>query len=119
MPSVSSLVGAATAGYSIALVAAPRILIKPCLLEDSTDTRMLTRGIGVRDTALGAAMILAPAGTARRIAIGARVAADLGDAAVFGAGLGARGSRTKVVAVAAAWGLLSLVAGVLDERAGR
>jgi hypothetical protein len=119
VPSLSSLVGAATAGYSIALVAAPRILIGPCRLEDTSDTRTLVRGIGVRDTAVGIAMILAPAGPARRVAVGARIAADLGDAGVFGAGLAGRGSRAKVVAFAAGWGLLSLLAGVLDERAGR
>jgi hypothetical protein len=119
VPSLSSLVGAATAGYSIALVAAPSILIKPAQLENSTDIRTLVRGIGVRDTAIGTAMVLAPAGTARRLVVGARIAADLGDAGVFGAGLAGRGSRTKVVAFAAAWGLLSLVAGVLDERSGR
>jgi hypothetical protein len=119
VPTLTSLVGLATAGYSVALVAAPHILIAPAQLEDSSDTRTLVRGIGVRDTAVGTAMILAPAGTARRLAVGARIAADLGDAGVFGAGLAGRGSRTKVVAFAAAWGLLSLVAGVLDERAGR
>src|SRR3954451_2341579 len=52
MPSLTSLVGVATAGYSVALVAAPRILITPCRLEDSTDTRILTLGIGVRDAAI-------------------------------------------------------------------
>lgn len=119
MPRLTALVGAATAAYSAGLIAFPRVLIKPCELEDSTDTRTLTRGIGVRDAAIGLAMVLAPAGPARRLAVGARVAADLGDAAAFGAGLAGRPSRTKVVAFAAGWGLLSLAAGVLDERAGR
>lgn len=119
MPRLTALVGAATAAYSAALVASPRVLIGPCGLEDSTDTRTLSRGIGVRDAAIGLAMVLAPAGTARRLAVGARVAADLGDAAAFGAGLAGRPTRTKVVAFAAGWGLLSLAAGVLDERAGR
>jgi hypothetical protein len=119
MPTFTALVGAATAAYSAALVVSPRVLIGPCGLEDSTDTRTLTRGIGVRDAAVGLSMVLAPAGPARRLAVGARVAADLGDAAAFGAGLAGRRSRTKVVAFAAGWGLLSLAAGVLDERAGR
>jgi hypothetical protein len=119
MPSLTALVGAATAAYSVSLVAAPRILIKPCELEDSTDTRTLTRGIGARDAAVGLAMVLAPAGTARRLVVGARVAADLGDAGAFAAGLAGRGSRAKVVGFAASWALLSLVAAVVDERRGR
>jgi hypothetical protein len=119
VPSLTSLVGAATAGYSIALVAAPAVLIKPCGLEDSADTRTLTRALGARDTAIGLLMIAAPAGRARQLATAARVVADWSDAAVFGAGLAGRGTRTKVVGFAAAWGALSLLAGVLDERAGR
>ncbi|MCW2510020.1 MAG: hypothetical protein JWP68_3168 [Modestobacter sp.] len=87
-----SLVGAATAAYSAALVAAPRILIGPCGLEDSPDTRTLARALGVRDAAIGLAMIAVPAG---------------------------RATRGKIVGFAAAWGALCLIAGVLDERAGR
>jgi hypothetical protein len=60
VPSLTSLVGAATAAYSAALVAAPRILIGPCGLEDSPDTRTLARALGVRDAAIGLAMIAAP-----------------------------------------------------------
>ena len=119
MPSLTALVGAATAAYSAALVAAPQILIKPCGLEDSRDTRTLTRAIGARDTAIGLVMIAAPAGRARRLATVARVAADWGDAAAFGSGLAGRPTRGKVVGFAAAWGALSLLAGVLDDRAGR
>src|ERR1700710_1780598 len=102
MPSLTALVGAATAAYSAALVAAPRILITPCELADSTDTRTLTRGIGARDAAVGLAMVLAPAGTARRLVVGARVAADLGDAGAFAAGLAGRGSRAEGGGVGAA-----------------
>ena len=119
MPSLTSLVGAATAAYSAALVAAPRILIGPCGLEDSPDTRTLARALGVRDAALGLAMVAAPAGRARQLATAARVMSDWGDAVAFGAGLAGRATRGKVVGFAAAWGALALLAGVLDERAGR
>lgn len=119
MPSLTSLVGGATAAYSAALVVAPRLLLKPCGLEQSADARMLTRAIGARDTAIGLAMIATPAGPARWAATAARVAADWSDAAVFGAGLGGRGTRGKVVGFAAAWGALSLAAGLLDARSGR
>ena len=119
MPPLTALVGAATAAYSIALIAAPKVLIAPCGLEDSRDTRTLTRALGVRDTAIGLAMVAAPAGRARQLVTGARVLADWGDAAAFGAGLAGRPTRGKVVGFAAAWGALSLLAGVLDERADR
>jgi hypothetical protein len=119
VPSLTSLVGAATAAYSVSLVAAPRILIGPCGLEDSRDVRTLTRAIGARDTAIGLAMMAAPPGPARRLLTAARVVADWGDAGAFGAGLAGRGTRGKVVGFAAAWGALSLLAGVLDERSGR
>jgi len=119
MPSLTAVVGAATAAYSAALVVSPKILIGPCGLEDSRDTRTLTRALGVRDAAIGLAMVAAPAGRARRLTTAARVLADWGDAAAFGAGLAGRPTRGKVVGFAAAWGALSLLAGVLDERAGR
>jgi hypothetical protein len=119
MPPLTALVGAATAAYSVALIAAPEVLIGPCGLEDSRDTRALTRALGVRDAAVGLAMIAAPAGRARQLVTGARVLADWGDAAAFGAALAGRPTRGKVIAFAAGWGALSLLAGVLDERAGR
>ncbi|WP_138761024.1 hypothetical protein [Modestobacter altitudinis] len=120
MPSLTSLVGAATAGYGAALVAVPTILLRPCGLAETPDTRLLTRSLGVRDVVLGLALVAAPAGRARRLATGARVVADAGDAAAFGAGLAGRGARAPLVALAAAsWGAVTLLADVLDERAGR
>ena len=116
VPSLTSLVGGATAAYSAALVVAPRLLLKPCGLEQSPDAATLTRAIGARDAALGLAMVAAPAGAARWVATGCRIAADWSDAAVFGAGLAGRGTRAKVVGFAAAWGALSLAAGLLDAR---
>jgi len=116
VPSLTSLVGGATAAYSAAVVVGPRLLLKPCGLEQSPDTGTLTRAIGARDAALGLAMIAAPAGPARWGATASRIAADWSDAAVFGAALAGRGTRGKVVGFAAAWGALSLAAGLLDAR---
>lgn len=118
MPALTRLLGAATAAYSVALVASPRLLIKPSGLADTADARTLTRAIGARDTALGLAMVAAPAGTPRRLATAARVAADWSDAGIFAAGLAGRGTRGKVAGVATAWGALCLLAGVIDERRG-
>ncbi|MGY1856048.1 hypothetical protein [Modestobacter sp. SYSU DS0290] len=119
MPSLTSLVGAATAAYSAVLVAAPGVLIRPAGIEDSRDTRTLTRVLGARDVALGLLLAAAPAGRARTLATAARVLADGSDAVLFGAGLAGRRTRGPVAASAAAWGGLVLLAGVLDRRAGR
>ncbi len=120
MPSLTSLVGAATAGYGAVLVAAPAVLLRPAGLTETPDTRLLTRSLGVRDVVMGLALLTAPPGRPRRLATAARVVADLGDAAAFGAGLAGRTARAPVVALAAAgWGAVALLADVLDERAGR
>ena len=119
MPSLTAVVGAATAAYSAALIAFPPVLLRPGGLEDSRDTRTLVRALAVRDSLIAAAMIAAPPGRDRRVATAARVLADCGDAAAFGAGLAGRPTRGLVAASAAAWAALSLLAGVLDERAGR
>jgi hypothetical protein len=119
VPSLTSLVGTATATFSAALVAAPRILVIPCGLEDSDDVRALVRALGARDTVLGLAMVLAPPGRARWLATAARALCDCCDAGAFATGLAGRRRRGVVAASAAAWAALSLLAGVLDERAGR
>ncbi|WP_369134982.1 hypothetical protein [Modestobacter sp. I12A-02662] len=118
MPSLTAVVGAATLAFSVAQVAAPGLLIRPCGLEDTPDTRTVVRAFGVRDGLLGLGMVSAPAGRARRLATAARVVADWGDVAVFGTGLRGRRTRGPVAASAAAWGALALAAGVLDELHG-
>ena len=116
MPSLTAVLGAATAAYGAGLVARPRLLIRPIALEDSADSRTLVRVLGARDVGLGLAMLAAPAGQARRVATAARVLGDWSDAVLFGAGLAGRRTRVPVVLAATAWGALCLAAGVLDER---
>jgi hypothetical protein len=118
MPSLTSLVGLATAAGSAALVVAPRLLIGPAGFADTPDTRALVRVLGARDVGIGLAMLAAPAGRARRLAGAARVLSDWTDAAVFPTVLTGQGRR-RAVALASTWGALSLGALVLDERAGR
>ena len=72
MPSLTSLVGAATATFSAALVVAPQLLIGPARIVDTADTRTLVRALGVRDTGIGLAMMAAPPGRARRLVTTAR-----------------------------------------------
>lgn len=119
MPSLTSLVGAATAAFSAALVVAPGVLIGPARLTDTPDTRALVRALGARDTVTGLALVAAPAGRARRLATAARVLCDWTDAAVFPAAVAGRGTGRLVAVSAWGWGALALGALVLDERAGR
>ncbi len=119
MPSLTSLVGAATTAFSAALVVAPGVLIGPARLVDTADTRTLVRALGARDTLSGLAMMAAPPGRARRLAATARALCDWTDAVVFPPALSGRGTRGLVAASAWAWGALALGALVLDERAGR
>jgi hypothetical protein len=119
MPPLTSLVGAATAAFSAALVVAPRVLIGPARLADTADTRSLVRALGARDTVTGLALMAAPTGRTRRLATAARVACDWTDAVVFPRALAGRGTGRLVAASAWAWGALALGALVLDERAGR
>ncbi|MBD8507272.1 hypothetical protein HT102_12335 [Hoyosella sp. G463] len=105
--------GWATLAYSVAVLARPRVLAAPCGFVDegqevAPPVGMTVRGIAARDAAMGAAMALAPAGPALRLATAARAASDLADAVIFGAGLAPQGRAAKVSGVAAAWGALNL-----------
>ncbi|MEV4057051.1 hypothetical protein AB0J55_38095 [Amycolatopsis sp. NPDC049688] len=111
MPVLTRVLGAVTAAYSVTIVAAPRVLAKPCGLTTasggvSADVRTLIAGIGARDAAIGLAMLFAPAGKPLRFALGARVASDAADAVVFGTGLPDRSARKKVAAFAVTWAAL-------------
>ncbi|ONI89030.1 hypothetical protein ALI144C_05925 [Actinosynnema sp. ALI-1.44] len=111
MPVMSRVLGAATVAYSAAIIARPALLAKPCGMarpDGGVDPRIRTLigAIGARDTAIGAAMMVVPAGRALHVALAARVASDLADAVMFGLGLPDRGARAKVVGVAAGWAVL-------------
>ncbi|GAA2147156.1 hypothetical protein GCM10009760_37640 [Kitasatospora kazusensis] len=120
------LVGAATAGYGLAVTARPALLARPSGLVDAAgkvapDTETSLRPLAWRDAASGLAMVLAPDGAALRLAALLRIAADFGDAALLGSTL-PRERRALAVAVSVGWGALS-VAGLLlpgpDEQADR
>ncbi len=114
MPTATRVLGALTAGYSVALAAQPKVLAKPLKLtriDGSVDptVAMLCRGLAVRDTASGLAMLFAPEGTPLKTATVIRAASDIGDAVVFGIGLADPGARKKTIAFASLWGLLCLL----------
>ena len=117
MPSLTALAGAATAGLSAVFVAAPSVLLRPCGIDDTRQTRALARMVGVRDVVVGLTMVAAQPGRARRLAVAGRVVSDCTDAAALAAGLAGQGRRGLVSASAVTWGLVCLAALVLDERA--
>lgn len=110
------ILGAITAAYSILIMLRPRVLAKPCGLLDATGevspaVATLVGGIGARDAAIGAAMVVAPRGPALRAAVAARVAADASDAVVFGTRLPDPGARRRVAAFAVLWAALCAASG--------
>lgn len=99
-----------TAAYSVAIMARPQWLARPCRLTDSDGhttpaTATLVRAIGARDTVIGTAMLLAGNLHALRAVGISRAAADLSDAVVFG-GAVTGSQRAKVAGLAAGWGAL-------------
>ncbi|MET9637196.1 hypothetical protein ABZY83_12360 [Streptomyces virginiae] len=102
----AKIMGAATLGYGIAVARRPAVLARPCGLSDQGSSALLIRALGVRDAALGAAMVLAPSGLALRTAVLCRIAADAGDALLFGTFLARGTERAKAASVALAWGAL-------------
>src|SRR3954447_3600859 len=112
---LARIVGVATVVYSVVVLVRPALLAKPAGLlgPDGAVPRpvaILTRAVCARDAAIGLAMVLAPAGAGLIVALLARLASDLSDAALFGAGAPDSRTRNKVLAVTVGWGLLSAVA---------
>ncbi|WP_100500226.1 hypothetical protein [Geodermatophilus chilensis] len=119
MPSLTSVVGAATATFSAALVLAPRLLTGPTGMPDTAQTRALVRALGARDAVIGLAMLAAPRGRLRDLAAAARVLSDCADAAGLPAAVPDRSRAAALRVSAAAWGALALAAAVRDRRAAR
>lgn len=115
MQQLPRILGAVTVAYSIVILVRPEVLARPCGLVDGDGDappgiRTLVGGIGVRDIAIGGAMVLAPRGPALRTAVAARVFSDAADAVVFGTGL-APGRRSRIAGFAAFWAGLCAVSG--------
>lgn len=113
-------IGALTATYGLAVAVAPRILAGPCDLKESdgsisSSTKTLCRAIGVRDVASGAAMMVAPTGSALKAATAMRVAADVGDAVGLGLSLPTAEARRKAAVVAGSWAVITAVAGAVSH----
>lgn len=111
MPALTRALGGATAAYGVLIIVEPVALAKPCGLttrtgQVSATMRMLISAIGARDAAIGSAMLWASSGSGARAALWARVASDVGDAAIFGLMLPEKKARRKVASFAAGWASL-------------
>ena len=107
-PVFARVMGGLTVVYSVAVLAKPKIFAKPCGLLNGrgavpADVAPLIRSIASRDTAIGLAMMIAPAGAPLRWAAGLRAISDAGDAALLGSALPDRDARSKVIGVSAGW----------------
>ncbi|HEY2792790.1 MAG TPA: hypothetical protein VGJ28_10560 [Micromonosporaceae bacterium] len=109
------LVGAVTAVYSAALVVGPKLLIRPGGMDRTPSSAMAVRAIGVRDTAIGVAMMSCRSKSAIATVGMCRAVADAGDAGIFGRSLSSE-SKWKIGGFAAAWSALSAVATVTALR---
>ncbi|SFB62973.1 hypothetical protein SAMN05216266_13228 [Amycolatopsis marina] len=120
MPHLTRLLGLATAGYGAAIIARPELLARPCGLagdreQVSQAPALLIGAIGARDLASGVAMVLAPPGRARRIAVGVRVLSDSADALLFGTRLPDPGKRRFVAAFAMGFATLCAASTLLPD----
>ncbi len=115
------VVAALTMAYSVAITVAPRLLAGPCRLVDRdgqvpSGIAILIRSVGVRDAALAAAFLLAPAGTAASTLTAARVVSDAADAVWFGSLPLDSGQRAKIGGAAAGWAAIETLAQLADRR---
>lgn len=106
------LLGLLTVLYSIVVLVRPRILVTPAGLVPRAEqipvpVKVLARGVGARDVAVGLAMMLAPMTVPLAWVLAIRIFCDLSDAAVFGVMVADRPARLKTVAVAVVWAILN------------
>jgi hypothetical protein len=105
------LVGILTALYGVSAIVRPQVIARHGELASSSDRRsavgLLSATVGIRDLVSGIAIVLAPAGGVLLAALGARVAFDAGDAAVFGRLLPTATARRKIAAIALGWGAVA------------
>jgi hypothetical protein len=108
---------AATAAYAVYALTSPEHIGRA--MQASGDEQefydKLARGYGVRDLAISALGLAGPARTVP-VAMGLRIAGDLGDAAFLARRAPDPGVRAKVLGVTLGWAALNLAALVADRR---
>jgi hypothetical protein len=102
--------GVATAVYSAAVIAKPKVLTKPSGLAETPATRTLATAVGARDLVSGLAVTFAPSGLPLRLALLVRVAMDLGDTVVLGLAAPDKSTRAKVIGVTLGWAAINALA---------
>jgi hypothetical protein len=106
-------IGLLTLLYGISALMSPRPIARHAELDDPASpgpaVRILSATVGIRDIVSGAAILAAPCGGVLVAALGARVAFDAGDAAVFGRLSPTPAARRKIAAIALGWGSISAV----------
>ena len=108
---IPRVLGAATAAYSVAIIARPSLFAGPTGLQKGdtplpVGTAIGIRALGGRDLASGLAMALAPVGDPLRTAVAVRVGSDVVDLVLLGTTLPDPTARRKAIGVAALWGAL-------------
>lgn len=110
--------GVLTAAYGVSTLVRPAIFAAPAGLshgEPPSPVGILVRAVGLRDVANGVVMAVST-GRAQRLAIGARIAADLGDAVTFALSQNSDpAGRRKAIMVGVGWGALNAL-GLLASR---
>lgn len=118
-PSYSALMSAATAGYAVFAMAKPRhlgaALTNSPLKQPEYD--VVARLFGPRDLALSALALFAPTARAREQAMMARVALDLGDAALLTGEATHTLGKAKVLGATLTWAALNVAAIRADRQA--
>jgi hypothetical protein len=114
---VPRLLGVATAAFGAAVLARPKLLLKPSgMRQGDRDLDAVVRTLAARDLASGVAMAVAPSRKAMRLAIGVRVASDAGDAVVLSKAMAGRPEQKKILVVAGGWGLLCALSALATRR---
>ncbi len=115
------ITGGLTAAYGLLSIAAPGILARQTRQLDaigipSPGIVISSRLFGIRDVISGTAMVVAPPGRARNLAVALRATFDLTDGIVFARALPDPAVKRKVFAVAAGWSLICAASGVVAAR---
>lgn len=118
------IVGSLTAAYGVLEFVKPDILAKQTQMVGSHPVvadrlRTVSRVLGVRDVASGAALALASTPRQRLITTAFRVAFDLGDGITLAATLPKSAPKGKILLITGGWAALCATAGVVAAHSKR
>lgn len=113
------VVSAATATYGVFALVRPQHLPDALGASGADHAALvgLTKALGARDLVIGLAGAVGSR-RVRRLALGARIAADVADAVILPARAGDEAGRTKVLGVALGWATLNAAVLAADLKRG-